>query len=176
MPTYDLLALTPVTASGRDAKHATDTARDALDTAHQHLDDTTPANNLETGPTTLLDRGALTGLLHLIRGDALDLRNGSALTRTVPAGRIIARVDQLLAALEPHRATPHEPAPPDTANGDPAHLPDLLRGVYLLDTIDGQPTYLPAEQTALPGRLQHWREAAIHTALGGHASGEEDRS
>lgn len=99
MSTYNLLALTPVTATGRDAKHASETARDALDNAHQHLDDTTPANDLTTGPTTLLDRGTLTGLLHLIRGDALDLRNGSALTRTAPAGRIITRVDQLLQAL-----------------------------------------------------------------------------
>lgn len=106
MSTYNLLALTPVTATGPSAKHASETARDALDNTHQHLDDTTPANNLTTGPTTILDPHTLTGLLHLIRGDALDLRNGSALTRTAPAGRIITRVDQLLQALgeKPHRS------------------------------------------------------------------------
>ena len=99
MSTYNLLALTPVTASGRDAKHATEAARTALDNAHQLLDDTTPAADLTTGPTTVLDPRALAGLLRLIRGDALDLRNRSALTVNAPASRIIDRADQLLAAL-----------------------------------------------------------------------------
>lgn len=98
MSTYNLLALTPVTATGRDAKHATETARTALDNAHQHLDDTTPANDLTTGPTTLLDRGALAGLLRLIRDDAHGAINGSLLTRGA-LYRIRRNADQLLTAL-----------------------------------------------------------------------------
>ena len=98
MSTYNLLALTPVTATGRDAKNASETARTALDNAHQLLDDTTPAADLETGPTTLLDRGALTGLLQLIRDDAHTAINGGGSSRAA-LHRIRRNAEQLLTAL-----------------------------------------------------------------------------
>lgn len=72
--------------------------------------------------------------LRAIRSDAEALRAGTTLTRTVPAGRIIARVDQLLQALgEPAGENP-APADPDLrANLGAA----IIRALDLsLDTTD----------------------------------------
>lgn len=58
-------------------------------------------DTLETALAALWNTGRseLADTLRAIRGDARALRDGTALTRTAPAGRIITRVDQLLQAL-----------------------------------------------------------------------------
>lgn len=98
MPDYQLLALTPVQATGLSAKTASETARTALDNAHQILDDTTPAGDLTTGPTVILDRGALAGLLGFIRDDANTAINGGGSTRAA-LYRIRRNAEQLLKAI-----------------------------------------------------------------------------
>lgn len=103
MPDYPLLALTPVTATGLSPRLASENARTALDNAHQILDDTTPAGDLTTGPTTILDRGALTGLLTLIRDDANTAINGGGSTRAA-LYRIRRNAEQLLEAVGPNNS------------------------------------------------------------------------
>lgn len=99
MPVFKLLALTPVTASGLSAKHAAEYARGLLDDNNARLDETVPGGDLATGSVTLLDRDTLANTLKAIRTDAEAVRSGRALTRAVPAARIIGHVETLLALL-----------------------------------------------------------------------------
>lgn len=53
----------------------------------------------DAGHDDALDRRALANTLRAIRSDAEAVRSGRALTRAVPAARIIGHVEQLLAIL-----------------------------------------------------------------------------
>lgn len=168
MPQFKLLTLAPVTATGSDPETTAEHVRGLLDDTLARMDAEHPTGTVETGPATVLRRSDLTDTLTAIRSDALALRDGTALTRTVPAARIVERAERLLNLLDGKPAG-------DTATTTGELDPDLVlnleaaltraREIQEGATSHGQYTQVGAWITRARAALDTRDQAAIRAAL-----------
>ena len=169
MPQFKLLTLAPVTATGSDPETTAEHVRGLLDDTLARMDAEHPTGALETGPATVLRRSDLADTLTAIRSDALALRDGTALTRSAPAARIVERAERLLNLLDGKPAG-------DTATTSPGELdPDLAlnleaaltraREIQEGATSHSQHTQIGAWITRARAALDTRDEAGIRAAL-----------
>lgn len=168
MPQFKLLTLAPVTATGSDPETTAEHVRGLLDDTLARMDAEHPTGTVETGPATVLRRSDLTDTLTAIRSDALALRDGTALTRSAPAARIVERAERLLNLLDGKPAG-------DTATTTAKLDPDLVlnleaaltraREIQEGATSHSQHTQIGAWITRARAALDTRDQAAIRAAL-----------